>query len=457
MTWRDWKHGLLADSAIRARWATQFWHTLGTFGHPFHVLFACLWCVVCVGPASTVETMWVPLVVAVVLRLPFVWRAWGDAVVQPPLFLALAFAGWGVLSTRWSDAPAMAWHEILNIRWMLAAWALWGVMDRRKWFIACICVGLMAGVLAQCAEYVGLRNGVELFSHPVAPDALARVSGWWHQPALGGAMLVGALGMFIGPTVFGTGWRRSTGFAGCGVCAIGMVLSGSRGAMLAGSLLVSLTVLLSVALDIRAKRWGRLWKVVGVSAGIKVAIVALMFALPAAAKLRTRMETGVSQVTSAIGIGEGTKINYDSDMGARIVAARAALAAAGEHPLRGAGAGGFDSAALRYAKENNIPIGEWRVRKLRSAHNVYLHSLATLGIVGLALVLGALATGLWGAAWEWRNIGERTLGWYASSPLFALLGLAIIGNFETLQVNMSSAAFVTMLLALCGWVRVDKE
>lgn len=458
-TWRLWSEdGALGDAAVRARWATQFWYSLGTFGHPFHVFFACLWCLACVGPASGVEILWVPLVTVVVLRLPYVWRAWGDVVVQPALLCALLLAVWGAISTNWSDSPAQGWHEILNIRWMLAAWAMWGVMNRRRWYVWCMCVGLLAAVAAQCAEYVGLKNGIELFSHPPAPDELARVSGWWHQPALGGAMLVGALGMFIGPTVFGSGWRRWCGFLGCGACALGMFLAGSRGAILAGSFLVTITVLLSVALDVRAKRWKRLWRVVAVSAGIKLAIVGIVFALPAAAKMRERVEMGTTQVIAAI-TGHRTtgEVDYDSDMGARIVAAKAALNAAKQHPFLGVGAGGFDGAALKYVRENNVNIQEWRVVKLRTAHNVYLHTFATLGVVGLVLLLASLGFGLWGASVEWRQYGERSLGWFASSPFFALIGLAIVANFETLHTNMSSAAFVTMLLALCGWVRVGED
>lgn len=237
-----------------------------------------------------------------------------------------------------------------------------------------------------------------------------------------------------------------------------MFLAGSRGALVAGSLLITATVLLSIVLDIRAKRWSRLWRVVAVSIGLKLAVAGILFALPAAAKMRERVETGVAQVfRSFTEHSQNGERNYDNDMGARIIAAKAAMNAAKEHPLRGVGAGGFDAAALEYVRENNLKISEWRVTKLRTAHNVYLHTFATLGVVGLALVFAVLVFGLWGAAVEWRRQGERALGWYASSPFFALIGLAIVANFETLHTNMSSAAFVTILLALCGWVRVGED
>ncbi len=458
-TWRLWSDdGALGHAAVRARWASQFWHTLGTFGHPFHVFFACVWCVACVGPAAGVEVLWVPLVVAVVTRLPFVWRAWGDVVIQPALLCALLLAGWGAISTSWSDSPAQGWHEVLNVRWMLAAWAMWGVMNRRRWFVGCMCVGLMVAVGAQCVEYVGLKDGVALFSHPPAPDALARVSGWWHQPALGGAMLVGSLGLFIGPLVFGVGWRRWCGVLGSGASVLGIVMSGSRGALLAGLVLSVLVLMLRVVLDVKAKRWARVGRVAGAGVVVAGVLLGVLFATSFGAKMRDRIESGRAEVMAALEAdADVSQVDFDSDMGARLIAARAALSAAKEQPIRGVGAGGFDAAAIRYATENNIKIGEWRVTKLRTAHNVYLHALATLGIVGLLLVLGAIGFGVWGASVEWRQHGQHALGWYASSPLFALIGLAIVGNFETLHTNMSSAAFVTMLLALCGWVRVGED
>lgn len=80
---------------------------------------------------------------------------------------------------------------------------------------------------------------------------------------------------------------------------------------------------------------------------------------------------------------------------------------------------------------------------------MYLHTLATLGVVGLVLLLASLGFGLWGASVEWRQYGERSLGMVCEFAVLALIGLAIVANFETLHTNMSSAAFVTMRCVRC--------
>ena len=68
-------------------------------------------------------------------------------------------------------------------------------------------------------------------------------------------------------------------------------------------------------------------------------------------------------------------------LGDRIAYWRAALADIGAHPLLGSGAGSYEIAWLRY-RASPVPTLD--------AHNLYLETLAELGPLGLALLLGAL-------------------------------------------------------------------
>lgn len=440
---------------IHWRWSTQFLHTLGTFGHPIHAWLAALWCLGCSGPAFAVELLALPLYVATLARLPFVWRAARDACTQPALIAIFAFWLWTACTAAWSADPAGARHELEYVRWVPVVMTLWAILDRRNLLIAALCVGFAIAQIAQLAEFIALRQGIELFSHPPAPDPLARVSGWWHQPAMGGAVLVIAAALHLGPALFASGWRRWTGLAGLAASLLGILATGTRGSLL------SAACLLLIALAARA--WWAFKQRTKASRTPLIALAALIMlasgavASPLGVGLRDRARLAHTQLSRAL-----HDRDFDSDMGGRLVAAMSALDAARQHPLQGIGAGDFLSHTEDYVQRENLNIAPWRVDKLRTAHNTYLHTLATTGVIGLALLLTIFALALRGASLELRTLGPAALARYASAPFVALLALAIVACFETIHLNMSSAAVATTLVALSpnirfGAARIDRS
>jgi O-antigen ligase len=145
----------------------------------------------------------------------------------------------------------------------------------------------------------------------------------------------------------------------------------------------------------------------------------------------------------------------DSDIGARIIAARAAAWALRAAPLRGHGAGSFGTTTRAYVQEHGVAITEFRLQKLQTAHNTPLNALATTGLVGGVLLFAAWACALWGAgrgrigAWDW----VEDAGTYGASPLFALLALFFAAGFEVIYMNMTMQALFSVLVALSPVVR----
>lgn len=452
--WAPW---LNADE-VQRRHETQFAHKLGRFGYPFHICLALLLCAGVVGPMAAVELGGIAVAVCFLTRLPFVWRGVGDAVRQPATILLLAWASW-VWALVWRDGFTDAGvHEASYQRWGPALVVLWAVMDRRRWMIAALGVGFALAQFAQLLEFAGYAWGVEqlVWSHPPAPDPAARVSGWWHQPAVGGSMLVACLGLHLGPAVFGGGRVRVMAVVACVATALAMVATGTRGAWIAGLTLTGLVVLAAVMLRVKATGAGGSKRVI---VGVLIALGlagGCVFVLDGARERMLRLGT---EARAAWVRGE-----LDSDVGGRILAARAALDAAASHPIAGIGPGGFNTHLRTYAEREGVKVSPHRFEHLKTAHNTVLHTLATQGVVGVLLlfaaVLCAIAAGLRPhvSAGLRGAVGLREhLGTYASAPALALLGLVIAGAFDTTTLNASTAALSTILIALCGTVRPSES
>ncbi len=438
--------------------ASQFDHPLGTFGYPFHIALATFAAFSIAGPVVLVELGAIPLLVCWLARLPFVWRGIGVVLRQPANLCVVAWAVWLLISISWSSDPSSGWHEATFTRWLWLALAIWPVLDRRRWLIAALCIGFALAHLAQFAEWIALRQGVTLFWHPPAPpDPLARVSGWWQQPAAGGVMCAASLGLHIGPALMGTGWRRWTGLVGSATAVTGLLMTGARGSMLAAAALFIVAGVLAItraartnasspgsSTASRAAGWRR--------AAVVMVVVALVSAIAWTAiggRVVNRVSLARAEITR-VAAGDA-----DSDIGARIIGIRAAVDAFSRAPLQGHGAGSFLPLVQTYATDRAINIADFRLKKIKTAHNTPLHALATTGLIGGGLLFATWACVLWGAGRG--RIGASAWleepGSYSAAPLFALLALCFSSAFETTYLNMTMQALFCLLLALSPVVR----
>ncbi len=435
----------------------QFSHFLGTFGYPFHVAFAAFACLSMAGPVVLVELGALPLLFCWVLRLPFVWRGALVVLRQPFAIFAVAWLLWLMLSISWSPDPPAGWHEMAYSRWMWLALAIWPVLDRRPMLIAALCVGFACAHGAQLAEWFVVHAGGTLFSHPPAPDPLSRVSGWWHQPAAGGVMCAASLGLHIGPALMGRGWRRLAGVAGSLAAGAALLMTGSRGSMLAACALVALVSVVAVHRAVvisrttqssRADRMSA--RRTAVLALLGLAVLAIGFWFVAGNSVTSRIVLARQELTRVAQDGDA-----NSDIGARIIAARAAADAFSTAPIRGHGAGSFSHLSRAFAKDRAIAIDDFRLQKLATAHCAPLQALATTGLVGSGLLWGTWACALWGAGrgrigpWTWTE----DLGTYGAAPLFALTALLFTSAFETTYLNNTMQALGCLLMALCPVIK----
>lgn len=460
--WRAWADDATLQNSLDAQVGTR----LGRFGLPFHVVFALAWGVCCVGPISAVEIAWAPLLVTTALRVPYAWRAIASIWRLPIFWGLLLLTVWSHASLLWTSDVHQGVRDAGAMRFALVLIGLWPVIHARRAVTLAMVGGFLAAGVAQALEIVGHQTGEDwlVWSHPALPPELPmRFSAWWHQPAVGGAMLVGALGLNL-PAMLGMfegvkrrGPWRSLGAFGCAVAVMGIFASGTRGAMLAGAGLVA------IGMCAAAWKW---WRAGAHDAGSRTsrranvklaAIIAVAATLPVVwlavyspitGQVSSRVSKGYAEVREAL-----TNANYASDTGARILMARWAVEAFAQRPLQGYGAGSFKSIA-----EDNIssdPRGQG-VRAHTQAHNTLLHVAATLGAVGAGLLIWTTLVAILGGTrasgaarivrdQHWTQIGRA----YDLGPAFALIGMVLMSAFDTVLVNTQEAALVLTLAALC--------
>jgi len=267
---------------------------------------------------------------------------------------------------------------------------------------------------------------------------------------MGGIILVGGLGLHLGPALLGRGWRRIAGLAGVLTCGVGALATGTRSAWLAAVLLAAL-VLLAATFALPKKRA----TAVILAATIAIIITAGAGWLVAGKQIAYRVQTAKAELTSAV---QGQ--NLSTDMGARLQYAIWATEAIREHPVRGVGTGGYQHWVQNRLRSQNIDPAT--VRTSPQAHNTLLHAWATTGLLGALLCASVLAVGIWTGLRPHLSSATPTvtdasprchplaawLGTYSAGPTIALVGIAIVSLFDVPYVNIQPAAFTSALLAL---------
>lgn len=453
-----------ANASMHAAWRKQFDSTLGRFGAPFHVVLAMFACACAAGPQVAIELGVLPLLVCWVLRWPFIIQGLRHVLASPVALCFLALLVWSTLALLWSPSMMAGQNELRYWRWGWLLLALWPVMHARHLLIASLAVGFVVANGAQLVEALALTQGVVLFHHPPTATPFERICGWWHHPVHGGVMLSAAFGLHVGPALFGAGKVRLVALLGASIALVGVIATGTRGALLACIVVAGGLVLIRAGLwwqhasRLKAPRGSRgeaqapgMQQQAGAhrarSSSFAVALIGFVLLVAgvfAAPSMSTRLRTGVVEIKQA---WQG---NVNSDMGARVVALRSVLDAFSKHPVRGIGLHAFGDHTREFVQREKIALPPERVFVLRTAHNTPAHMLASLGAVGLFLWCALAASIVWSG---WHIARARslhaTLGSYAIAPTLAACSMLIAGQFDAIGFNSPTACLATLLAALC--------
>jgi O-antigen ligase len=110
-----------------------------------------------------------------------------------------------------------------------------------------------------------------------------------------------------------------------------------------------------------------------------------------------------------------------------------------DEPLRGIGVGNFAGSAIDYVQEPGLLTRTDQViDDPKVAHNIYLHILAELGVIGLALfgaILGFCVGCAYRAAVRFRAVGDRAMEAISRAVLIAMLAILVSDFFASEQFS----------------------
>ena len=361
---------------------------------------------------------------------------WGTALKLAVGSLA-ALSAWTRVSAAWSISPEQALPEATRVALYGAALAFGGLVCGDRLRLRVLICGVVIAMVALCVTALASRTLPDVLRAAPGelPDRLSYPLSYANALGLAAAL---ALILLVHFTV-ATGSRPRV--AALAAAAIPLVVgtlgatrsAGAAGAALAGVLLYAATarpralraVLPVLAIPAAVAVWALERAPTGVSDASSPALLAaahragavLLACAVAAALLRMavpRMERHLERLAPArgriallvllLGFGAGAiAVAVSAGVGIRLDYWRVGADMVGAEPLRGEGAGAFASA---WARDRERPA------VARDAHSLIVETAAELGVVGLALLLTALAILARGLVEQARAPGtERELRW----------------------------------------------
>ena len=400
-------------------------HARDRIGDRLHLLFACIAMVGIGGPVSIVDIAVLPMVVFFLVRVVNTFPIWIHGFGQPVVLCGILLAAWMGVSLLWSSDPSAGLEHMSELRWLAMIGFVYPVIEHRKLLIGCLCFGFFAGNVAQVFDaFNGFGNewlADRLWHYP------ERVSGWW-DPAVGGSMLVAAVGLYLPIALFGQDWSKARiiGLLGFMVSIAGLIATGTRGAWIAGAGLMLVAVLVGIG----TKRWSRKTMVVG---GV-IAVVVVVIGSAAAWNVQSVADRVTNAKEELARAAEG---DYLTSMGVRVSVGRQAIDAGLAHPIGGLGAGGF---------------GDWMQQQTPEIlddhshpHSSILRLLSEQGIPGVligVLLVVVLMTS------SWRCVHHEDRGTLLMGPFYAIVAVILVSAFDSVLLNVNTAAHIGALAAL---------
>jgi len=318
-----------------------------------------------------------------------------DFLGEHPWITALLalFLAWAGLSFIWAEEPAgavdAAYRLGLNAVLLLIVYTAVRTPSDAIRVLAAFVIGATAATL------LGLASGAT-----TALGSEARLSGEFENANELAASLVATLTLTLGLAFVAKNSPvlRMAALAAAALAMFGILLTVSRGG------LVALAVA-AVAAIVFAGRWRPGIAALSTVAALLAVVYFVSFAPPAATARLTELEGGT-------GREDIWKVAW------RMVE---------DQPVRGVGAGNFGTSSIHYLLvPGTLRRSDFIVNTQKVAHNVYLGTLAELGIVGLALLLSVILA-LLGCAIkavrEFQRNGDVQMEILSRAVLIAIVGL----------------------------------
>ncbi|MEA2423551.1 MAG: hypothetical protein QOF55_2650 [Thermoleophilaceae bacterium] len=332
----------------------------------------------------------------------------------PHFFAVLMFfLMWVVLSLTWAEQPSVgvqsASRYVLSAFLFLIVFTAVRVERHVRW--------LLSAFLAASA----LSGAYGLVSPPPPGDA-DRLAGTIGEPNQLAAVLVAGLvvALALAMTQKGKPLLRVIYVAAAAICLVATFLTLSRAGLIA-------LVMAMIAAVVVGGRWR---PQVAAMATVVLATLFVFFAFIATPAQRDRV--------TQVGQGSTTGRSDIWTVGWRMVQA---------HPLNGVGVGQFQTSAVHYLiAPGSIQRSDLIIDHPKVAHNIYLHVLAEMGVVGLGAFLLILGFSLRCALRAARAFGRR------GDPGMDLLSRAVfVGLIGILSADFfASEQFSKQLWLLLG-------
>jgi O-antigen ligase len=347
---------------------------------------------------------------------------------HPQFFAILTFfLAWVVLSLTWAEQPShgveVASRYVLRAFLYLIVFTAVRTPQHVRWLLG-------AFVAAST-----LSGAYGLVAPPPVTDQ-DRLAGTIGEPNQLAAVLVAGLVIALAMAVVEKGKPvlRLLLFAAAGLCLLTTFLTLSRAGLIA-------LVVAMVAAVIVAGRWRA-----QVFAGAVVVITTLVvfFAFIATPHQRERV--------SSVGAGSTTGRSDIWTIGWRMVQA---------HPVNGVGVGQFQTSAVHFLiAPGTIQRSDLIIDRPKVAHNIYLHVLAEMGVVGLTaflLIIGfALRCALM-AARAFQRRGDPAMDLLSRAVFVGLVGILAADFFASEQFSKQLWLLLGLGPALLAMARRGRD
>jgi O-antigen ligase len=340
----------------------------------------------------------------------------------------VAFLAWSALSAVWAEDPAAASRSTLRfaLNAMLVPIVYWAVRDRRHvvWIFAVFVAGALLSVLW------GLTQPKDPTG--VAAGQAGRLSGATAEANVLATLLIVST-LFAATLVLVL--RRSPlavvlSLAAVTVGLLAFFATFSR----AGLVALAFAIVVGVV-------YGGRWRPALVALALIVTVIGAVYLSDASSGTVARLTSGNSS----------GRIDLWT-VGWRMVQA---------NPVLGVGSGNYTIAEGDYLLfPGAIQRGDFIVDKPLVAHNIYLHVLAEMGVIGLALFLAVLALCISSAVRAvaiFHRRGERSLEMLGRALVVALAAILAADFFVSEQYNKQLWLLLAMGPALLAMARRAPE